>query len=150
MFGEALSQWGPRVDDTSGVSMMQTSHSLPGTFLGRWRGAAAFGVVQPSSAAGSILPALPGLCLPPAERNAHVRVPVFPFPQLNELVTPDGDAALVMGTFSHGACSFRHCVAKYSCAYGPSDTITVSCSAPLRFKKPKEHFGNSYIKSRYL
>lgn len=76
--------------------------------------------------------------------------PCFFFPQLNELVTPDGDAALVMGTFSHGVCSFWHRVAKYSCAYGPSDTITVSCSAPLRFKKPKERFGNSYIKSRYL
>lgn len=36
------------------------------------------------------------------------------------------------------------------CAYGQSDTFTFSCSTPLRFKKPKEHFGNSYIKSRYL
>lgn len=65
-----------------------TSHSLPGAFQGRWRGAAAFGVVQPSSAAGSLLPALPGLCLPPVERNARVSVPVFLFPQFNELVTP--------------------------------------------------------------
>lgn len=28
--------------------------------------------------------------------------------------------------------------------------ITLSCSDPLRFEKPKEHFGNSNIKSRYL
>lgn len=102
-------------------------------------------MVQPSSAAGSLLPALPGLCLPPAERNAHVSVPVFLFPQFNEILTPNGDAALVKDAFGHGVCS----------TMGPSravdmDILSFSCSAPFRFKKPKEHFGNSYIKSRYL
>lgn len=63
---------------------------------------------------------------------------------------PNGDVAHVKGTFSQGMCSFWHHVAKWGRAYGPSDTFTFSCNDPFRLKEPKDHFGNSYIKNRYL
>lgn len=131
VFGEGPPQRRPRLDYTSGVSRMPTSHLLPGIYWRRWRGATAFGVAQPGSAAAAAVAALAGLCWPPAERKTCISAPVFLFPQFNELVTPYGDAAVVMGAFCGGTCSFWHRVGKHGCAYGVSDTFAFSCCAPL-------------------
>lgn len=142
MFGGGLPQQGPHLDYTSGVSVMLTSHPLPGICWGEQRGATAFwgGAAQQrccTRCGNSLLPMLAGLCLPPAERNVRVSARVFLFPQFNELMTPKGDAAVVMGTFCGGTCSFWRCVGKYGCAYGVSDTFAFSCCAPLGQKKPQ-------------
>lgn len=88
-------------------------------------------MAQPSSAAAAAVAALAGLCQPPAERKTRISVPMFLFHQFNELVTPYGDAAVVMGAFCGGTRSFWHRVGKHGCAYGVSDTFAFSSCAPL-------------------
>lgn len=61
---------------------------------------------------------------------------VFLFPLFNELMTSSRDAAIVMGTFCSGTCSFWQHVGKYSCAHGVPDTCTF-CSIRIKKKQTR-------------
>lgn len=110
---------GPHLDYISGV--MLTSHPLPGIYQGSWRGVTDLGWHSP---AALLHPPwqLPPLC---PDRDLSVfstekhpcQCATFLFTQFNELMTPNRDAAVVIGTFCGGTCSFWYHIDMNSSAY---------------------------------